>query len=64
MGTNHQQIGPLQNGDLAVLEIDGIGRLTVDVLDPLQRTWAREIDHEIATKVRQSLAAPDASSVP
>jgi 2-keto-4-pentenoate hydratase/2-oxohepta-3-ene-1,7-dioic acid hydratase in catechol pathway len=64
MGTNHQQIGPLQDGDLAVLEIDGIGRLTVDVVDPLRRTWAREIDNEIATKVRQSLAAPDASSVP
>ena len=64
MGTNHQQIGPLQNGDLAVLEIDSIGRLTVDVVDQLQRTWVREVDHAIATKVRQSLAAPDTSSVP
>jgi 2-keto-4-pentenoate hydratase/2-oxohepta-3-ene-1,7-dioic acid hydratase in catechol pathway len=64
MGTNHQQIGPLQDGDLAVLEIDGIGRLTVNVEDPLRRTWARELDQEIATKVRQSLAGPDASSVP
>jgi 2-keto-4-pentenoate hydratase/2-oxohepta-3-ene-1,7-dioic acid hydratase in catechol pathway len=64
MGTNHQQIGPLQHGDHATLEIDGIGRLTVDVVDPLRRTWAREVDHEIATKVRQSPAAPDASSVP
>lgn len=64
MGTNHQQIGPVQDGDLAVLEIDGIGRLTVDVVDPLKRTWAREVDHEIATKVRQSLAAPGTSSFP
>ena len=64
MGTNHQQVGPLQDGDLAVLEIEGIGRLTVDVVDPLQRTWAREIDQEIATKVRQPLVVPDASSVP
>ena len=63
MGTNHQQIGPLQNGDVAILEIEGIGRLTVDVVDPLQRTWAREIDQEIATKVRRPLAAPDPSSV-
>ena len=63
MGTNHQQIGPLQNGDVAVLEIEGVGRLTVDVVDPLQRTWAREIDQEIATKVRRPLAAPDPSSV-
>lgn len=64
MGTNHQQIGPVQDGDLAVLEIDGIGRLEVDVADPLKRTWAREVDNEIATKVRQSLVVPDASSVP
>lgn len=64
MGTNHQQVGPLQHGDLAVLDIEGIGRLTVDVVDPLQRTWAREIDQEIATKVRQSLVVPDASSTP
>ena len=64
MGTNHQQIGPLQDGDLAVLEIDGIGRLTVNVEDPLRRTWARELDQEIANKVRQSLAAHDGSSAP
>jgi 2-keto-4-pentenoate hydratase/2-oxohepta-3-ene-1,7-dioic acid hydratase in catechol pathway len=64
MGTNHQQIGPLQNGDHAVLEIDGLGRLEVDVVDPRQRTWARQIDQEIATKVRQSLVVPDATSGP
>ena len=64
MGTNHQQIGPLQDGDLAVLDIEGIGRLTVDVVDPLRRTWAREIDQEIATKVRRPLVVPDASSLP
>lgn len=64
MGTNHQQVGPLQHGDRAVLDIEGIGRLTVDVIDPLQRTWSREIDQDIATKVRQSLVVPDASSTP
>jgi 2-keto-4-pentenoate hydratase/2-oxohepta-3-ene-1,7-dioic acid hydratase in catechol pathway len=64
MGTNHQQVGPLQHGDVAVLDIEGIGRMTVDVIDPLQRTWARQIDQEIATKVRQSLVVPDAASTP
>jgi 2-keto-4-pentenoate hydratase/2-oxohepta-3-ene-1,7-dioic acid hydratase in catechol pathway len=64
MGTNHQQVGPLQHGDVAVLDIEGVGRMTVDVIDPLQRTWAREIDQEIATKVRQSLVVPDAASTP
>lgn len=53
MGTNHQQIGPVQDGDLAVLEIDGIGRLAVDVVDPLHREWPREIDQEVATRVRR-----------
>ena len=64
MGTNHQQIGPVQDGDEAVLEIDGIGRLTVNVVDPLRRVWAREVDEEIASKVRRSLAATDPASIP
>jgi 2-keto-4-pentenoate hydratase/2-oxohepta-3-ene-1,7-dioic acid hydratase in catechol pathway len=58
MGTNHQQIGPVQHGDVCDLEIDGIGLLTVDVVDPLRREWPREIDQEIATRVRQSLVSP------
>lgn len=53
MGTNHQQIGPIQHGDVAVLDIDGLGRLTVDVSDPLRREWPRELDQELAAKVRQ-----------
>lgn len=56
MGTNHQQIGPVQDGDVVVLEVDGIGRLAVDVVDPLHRVWPREIDQAVAAKVRQSPA--------
>lgn len=63
MGTNHQQIGPVQDGDVAVLEIDGVGRLTVNVTDPLHRVWPRQVDQGIATKVRQSLTA-QTSSIP
>jgi len=64
MGTNHQQIGPVQDGDVAVLEIDGIGRLSVNVVDPLHRVWPREIDQEVATKVRRPLATPHSASIP
>ena len=54
MGTNHQQVGPVQDGDVATLEIEGLGRLTVTVTDPLHREWPRQIDQELAAKVRQS----------
>ena len=37
LGTNHQGIGPLQDGEHAVIEIDRIGRLEFNVSDPLKR---------------------------
>ncbi|MBI4338672.1 MAG: fumarylacetoacetate hydrolase family protein [Chloroflexi bacterium] len=42
-GTNHEGLGPLQDGDLGEFEIQGIGRLTIHVSDPLKRTWERGI---------------------
>ncbi|MBI2855266.1 MAG: fumarylacetoacetate hydrolase family protein [Chloroflexi bacterium] len=42
-GTNHEGLGPLQDGDIAEIEIRGIGRLSVNVSDPLKRTWERGI---------------------
>ena len=42
-GTNHEGLGPLQDGDLAEIEIQKIGRLTVRVRDPLKRSWERGI---------------------
>jgi len=41
-GTNHGGLNPFQDGDQIELEIDGLGRLHVDVRDDLKRTWARE----------------------
>ena len=40
-GTNHEGLGPLQDGDLVEIEIEGIGRMAVRVEDPLKRTWER-----------------------
>ncbi|MBI2887742.1 MAG: fumarylacetoacetate hydrolase family protein [Chloroflexi bacterium] len=51
-GTNHQGLGPLQDGDRAEMEIQGIGRFRFSVQDSLKRTWAREIDREMAQRVR------------
>ncbi|MCX6020763.1 MAG: fumarylacetoacetate hydrolase family protein [Chloroflexi bacterium] len=51
-GTNHQGLGPLQDGDQATMEIDRIGRFTVRVSDPLKRVWPREADQEMAQRVR------------
>ena len=42
-GTNHEGLGPLQEGDLAEIEIQGIGRMGVNVKDPLKRTWERGV---------------------
>ena len=36
-GTNHEGLGPLQDGETGVIEIQGIGRMTIHVSDPLKR---------------------------
>ncbi len=51
-GTNHQGLGPLQDGDTATMEIEQIGRFSVRVSDPLKRQWPRQIDREMAQRVR------------
>ncbi len=42
-GTNHEGLGPLQDGDRAEIEIAGIGTMEVDVADPLGRSWERGV---------------------
>ena len=41
-GTNHRGLSGFQDGDKIELEVDGLGRLRLNVRDDLQRTWARE----------------------
>ncbi|HBY44771.1 MAG TPA: fumarylacetoacetate hydrolase, partial [Chloroflexi bacterium] len=53
-GTNHQGIGPLQDGDQVRMEIEGIGTLEVGVSDPLKREWPRGVDTEMAARVRET----------
>lgn len=38
-GTNHHGLGPLQDGDVMDIEIERIGRMTVNIKDSLKRIW-------------------------
>jgi hypothetical protein len=58
LGTNHQGIGPLQDGEHAVIDIDRVGRLEFTVRDPLQRRWPKEIDAVSAKDVREGTGGP------
>jgi 2-keto-4-pentenoate hydratase/2-oxohepta-3-ene-1,7-dioic acid hydratase in catechol pathway len=42
-GTNHEGLGPVQDGEKVEILIHGIGRMALKVEDPLKRTWARGI---------------------
>jgi 2-keto-4-pentenoate hydratase/2-oxohepta-3-ene-1,7-dioic acid hydratase in catechol pathway len=42
-GTNHEGLGALQDGETVEIEIQGIGRMAVNVKDPLKRTWERGV---------------------
>jgi 2-keto-4-pentenoate hydratase/2-oxohepta-3-ene-1,7-dioic acid hydratase in catechol pathway len=42
-GTNHEGLGPVQDGETLEMLIHGIGRFSVRVQDPLQRSWERGI---------------------
>lgn len=52
LGTNHQGLGPVQDGDNVVMSIDGFGMLEVDVVDAQQRSWPLGIDEEVAARTR------------
>lgn len=45
-GTNHHGLGPMQDGEEVVIEIEHLGRMAVKVKDPYKRKW------DIATNVR------------
>ena len=42
-GTNHEGLGPLQDGEVCEFELEKIGRMTIHVRDPLKRQWERGI---------------------
>lgn len=52
-GTNHQGLGPMQDGETGTIEIERIGRMTVKIEDPQKRRWPFGIDRGIGKAVRQ-----------
>ena len=63
-GTNHEGLGPLQDGETVEMEIQQIGRMTLHVEDPLKRTWDKDIymgedstNHEAVRRHRPQDAA-------
>jgi 2-keto-4-pentenoate hydratase/2-oxohepta-3-ene-1,7-dioic acid hydratase in catechol pathway len=56
-GTNHEGLGPLQDGDHAVIDVEGVGRMEIDVRDPLKREWPRGIYHGPDSTARTAVPA-------
>lgn len=42
-GTNHEGLGPMQDGETCTIEVEKVGRFQVHVKDPLKRKWERGI---------------------
>jgi 2-keto-4-pentenoate hydratase/2-oxohepta-3-ene-1,7-dioic acid hydratase in catechol pathway len=42
-GTNHEGLGFIQDGETVEIGIQGIGRMTLTVADPLKRSWERGV---------------------
>lgn len=49
-GTNHRGLNPFQDGDRIELETEGLGRLHINISDPLGRTWERATRLEMAER--------------
>ena len=52
-GTNHEGLGPLQDGDVGEIAIDCIGGFSNPVVDDLKRTWPHDVDALAAGNVRE-----------
>jgi 2-keto-4-pentenoate hydratase/2-oxohepta-3-ene-1,7-dioic acid hydratase in catechol pathway len=66
MGTNHQGLGALQDGDRVDMEISNIGRLSFNVVDSAtpKRRWPRGVDEVTAADIRANTGGPGSRSRP
>jgi 2-keto-4-pentenoate hydratase/2-oxohepta-3-ene-1,7-dioic acid hydratase in catechol pathway len=55
-GTNHRGLNAFHDGDVVELETEGLGRLRINVRDPLKRTWSRETRLERQDKGLDAIA--------
>jgi 2-keto-4-pentenoate hydratase/2-oxohepta-3-ene-1,7-dioic acid hydratase in catechol pathway len=42
-GTNHEGLGALQDGERVEIEVQHVGRMALDVADPLKRQWEKGV---------------------
>lgn len=42
-GTNHEGLGALQDGEVVEIDVERVGRMKLNVVDPLKRSWERGI---------------------
>ena len=64
MGTNHQGLGAMQDGDTIEMGVEGVGRFTFTVSDPLKRRWPRGVDEASAKDVREGAGGPGRQARP
>ena len=64
MGTNHQGLGAMQDGDTIEIGIEGVGGFTFTVSDPLKRRWPKGVDEATAKDIRESAGAPGRQARP
>ena len=58
IGTNHQGLGAMQDGDTIEVVVEGVGRFTFTVSDPLKRRWPKGIDEATAKDLREGAGGP------
>jgi 2-keto-4-pentenoate hydratase/2-oxohepta-3-ene-1,7-dioic acid hydratase in catechol pathway len=61
VGTNHQQLGPLQDGETVEMEIASIGSFSFHVADPKRRSWPKEVDASVGENLRRRLETAGAA---
>ena len=58
MGTNHQGLGAMQDGDNIEIGVEGVGSFSFTVSDPLKRRWPRGVDEATARDLREGTGGP------
>jgi 2-keto-4-pentenoate hydratase/2-oxohepta-3-ene-1,7-dioic acid hydratase in catechol pathway len=64
MGTNHQGLGAMQDGDSIDVEVEGPGRFTIQVTDALKRRWPKGVDELTAQDIRDGTGPPGSKQRP
>ena len=64
MGTNHQGLGAMQDGDTVEISIQGVGSFSFTVSDPLKRRWPRGVDEATAKDIREGAGGPGRQARP